>query len=230
LATVYPANQARAAAFTAQPRRDFEKVYRNALRHSRLVRLLRIGVPAAIAAALLAIIVANYLPSLGGFRLPGDLGKLVIRGSKITMEQPKIAGYTSDGRAYAFTAEAAAQDINKPDILELQRVHSSVQMTDGSTVELTAPRGSYDLKHELLTLNDDIVVVSSTGYAARLTEALVDTRNGSVVSEKPVAVKLLNGVLTAKRLDIVDNGDVVRFGGGVSMTMNPDQPDTAKRP
>ena len=37
-----------------------------------------------------------------------------------------------------------------------------------------------------------------------------------MVSDKPVWVKLLNGVLNAKRLEIVDNGDVIRFDGGVT--------------
>jgi hypothetical protein len=32
---------------------------------------------------------------------------------------------------------------------------------------------------------------------------------------------MLQGVLNANRLDIVENGSVVRFGGGVSMTLQP---------
>jgi hypothetical protein len=34
-------------------------------------------------------------------------------------------------------------------------------------------------------------------------------------------VKLLNGFLDAKRLEVVDNGAVLRFGGGVAMTLHP---------
>jgi lipopolysaccharide export system protein LptC len=43
------------------------------------------------------------------------------------------------------------------------------------------------------------------------------------VSEKPVWVKLINGVLTANRLDVVDGGKLIRFSEGVSMTIKPDQ-------
>ena len=50
------------------------------------MRLLRIGVPIGIAALLLTVVVIDYMPPIGGFRLPGDLGKLVIHGTKITME------------------------------------------------------------------------------------------------------------------------------------------------
>jgi hypothetical protein len=36
-------------------------------------------------------------------------------------------------------------------------------------------------------------------------------------------VKLTNGVINAKQLEIRDNGDVIRFGGGVTMIVQPEQ-------
>jgi lipopolysaccharide export system protein LptC len=47
--------------------------------------------------------------------------------------------------------------------------------------------------------------------------------SGNVVSNKPVKVKLLNGFLDAKRMEISDNGNVIHFDGGVSMVLHPDQ-------
>ncbi len=177
--------------------------------------------PAGIAAVLLMVVIANYAP-IDSFRLPGELGKLVIKGTKITMQRPRLDGFTSDARPYEFTANDAAQDISKPDFMELQQPRGRMRMQDKSTVDMSAKSGTYDMKSEMLTLQDDIRLVSSTGYKARLSEAVVDLRKGDVVSEKPVWVKLLNGVLNAKRLEVVDNGSVMRFGGGVAMTLEPD--------
>jgi lipopolysaccharide export system protein LptC len=221
LATAYPAD-APEAAFPASERGDTQVVYRSALRHSRHVRWLRAGVLISIAGVLLGVVVANYLPSLGEIRLPGEVGKLVIKGTKITMQAPKLNGYTSDARPYEFTANAAAQDITKPDFVELERIHAKIGMADKSTVEMTAPSGLYDMKGNTLTLNDDIALASSTGYAARLTEALVDMKTGNVVSNQPVKVKLLNGLLNGKRMEITEKGDVIRFEG-VTMTLQPDK-------
>ena len=226
MTTAYPADAARDAAFPASARGDIELSYRSALRHSRHVRWLRFAVLASIAAVLLGVVAANYLPTLGEIRLPGDLGKLVIKGTKITMQAPKLTGYTSDARPYEFTADAAAQDINKPDLVELEQIHAKMGMEDKSTVEMTAPSGIYDMKANTLTLNDDIALASSTGYAARLTEALVDMKSGNVVSNQPVKVKLLNGFLDAKRMEVVDKGDIIRFEGGVAMTLRPDKANT----
>ena len=191
------------------------------MRHSRLVRWLRICVPAGIVAALLTMVVSNYVQtnSLG---LPGDIGKLVIKGSKITMEQPRLAGFTAAARPYAFTAKAAAQEIANPDLMELQQIQASVEMDDSSKVAIASNAGIYDLKADVLTLTDDVHLVSSTGYEVRLSRALINVHKGDVVSEKPVWVKLLNGFINAERLEISDSGGLIRFGGGVTMTLYPD--------
>lgn len=229
MTTAYPADAAPDAAFAAMS--DTDSRYRAAQRHSRLVRTLRVIVLAGIGAVLLGVMAANFMPSVGAIRLPGEIGKLVIKGTKITMQAPKLTGYTSDSRPYEFTADTAAQDINKPDLVELQKLHARLQMEDKSTVEMTAPTGTYDMKADKLVLEEDIALASSTGYAARLNEAIVDMHSGNVVSNKPVKVKLLNGFLDAKRLEITENGAVIRFDGGVSMTLHPDQdPDKAKTP
>ncbi len=55
-------------------------------------------------------------------------------------------------------------------------------------------------------LNDNIHLVSSTGYEARLSQAVVDMNKGNVVSDTPVWVKLLDGDLNAKRLEIDRQG------------------------
>jgi lipopolysaccharide export system protein LptC len=76
----------------------------------------------------------------------------------------------------------------------------------------------------MLTLTREIVLVSSTGYQARLDEATMDIQKGYIVSKKPVEVLMLNGTLSAKRLEIMDNGALARFDGGVAMTLKPNAP------
>lgn len=226
MSIAYPVGVASGAGLATCSRGDIGRTYRAARRHSRYVRLLRLGVPAGILAMLFMVVAANYMPPIGGLRLPGELGKLVIKGTKITMQQPRLTGFTNDSRAYEFTANAAAQDITKPDLVELHAPHAKIQMQDKSTVTMSAVSGVYNMKSEMLTLNDDIDLVSSIGYEGRLSEASIDVRKGSVVSEKPVTVKLLNGFLNAQRLEVVDNGAMVRFGGGVAMTILPDKSPT----
>lgn len=193
------------------------------MRHSRYVHWLRIGVPAALAAALLVVVGANYMPTVGRLRLPGELGQIVIKGTKVTMQQPRLTGFTVDLRPYEFTASSAEQDITKPNLMELNNIQAKMEMEDKSTVNLSSPFGTYDMKTEMLNLIDNVHLTSSTGYEARLNDAAVDVHKGIVVSEKPVWVKLKNGVINAKRLEVRDSGDIIRFGGGVTMIVQPEQ-------
>ena len=218
MAITYPEHGAKALA--TKPRSDFERNYRSAQRHSRRVRLLRISVPAGIAGLLFMVVAMNYMPPIGGFRLPGELGNLVIHGTKITMESPRLTGFTSNSRAYEFSANAAAQDMTKPDLVELQKLHAKMQMEDKSTVEMSAVSGLYNVKTEILTLNENIELQSSTGYSGHLSEAVIDVKKGTVASDKPVQVNMLNGSLNAQHLDIAENGSVLRFTG-VQMTLLP---------
>jgi lipopolysaccharide export system protein LptC len=160
-------------------------------------------------------------------RLPINIDNLVVSGTKVTMEQPHLSGFTSDARAYELTADTAAQDMTKPDMVELRNIRAKVEMQDKSMMELTAINGFYDSKGETLRLDRDIRL-NTSGYRARLSEAMIDIRKGNVVSEHPVEVKMLQGTLNANRLDIVDSGEVVRFHDGVVMDMmlNPPAPKT----
>ena len=134
-------------------------------------------------------------------RLPINIDNLVVSGTKVTMEQPHLSGFTSDARAYELTADTAAQDMTKPDMVELRNIRAKVEMQDKSMMELTAINGLYDSKGETLRLDRDIRL-NTSGYRARLSEAIIDIRKGNVVSEHPVEVKMLQGTLNANRLDI----------------------------
>ena len=204
---------------------DGDRQFRAATRHSRRVRLLRWAIPLSILVMFGMIIFATWFNPLRMLaKLPIDPGKLLISGTKITMEAPKLAGFTRDARPYEFTARAAAQDLTKPDVLELRDIRAKIEMQDKAQVEMTAVSGLYNTKSDLMTLTDDIRLSSSAGYSGRLTEAVVDVSKGNIVSEHPVEVNLLHGTLNANRLEVVDNGAIIRFDGGVSMNMMMNSP------
>jgi lipopolysaccharide export system protein LptC len=209
-----------ARAYWTTSRGDSERAFRAARRHSRVVRALRIAIPAFVGVVVVVVVLATYFNPLRMLsKLPVNVGDLVISGSKITMESPRLSGFTRDARAYELTADAAAQDLTKPDIIELHNIHAKVQMQDKSTVRLSALKGIYDSKGETLKLDRDIVLNSTSGYEGRLSEATVDIRKGNVLSEHPVELEMLQGTLNANRLQIFDSGDRILFDNGVRMTL-----------
>ena len=99
-----------------------------------------------------------------------------------------------------------------------------MELQDDATVETTANNGLYNTKTELLTLSDNVLVTSSNGYEAVLSEAVIDMHAGKIVSEKPVLVKTSTLNINANRLEVLDRGDVMRFERGVTVLMLPEEP------
>ena len=209
-----------ARAYWTMGRGDSNRAFRSARRHSRAIRILRVAIPIVVILGFTGVFLIVYFNPLRMLaKLPIDIGNLVVAGTKITMEKPHLSGFTHDARAYELSADAAKQDLTKPDLIELNNLHAKVQMQDKSTVQISAATGLYDNKAETIKLDRDIVLTSSAGYTGRLSEAMVDIRNGHVVSKHPVEIKMLQGTLNANRLELVDSGALVRFDGGVNMTV-----------
>ena len=197
-----------------------------AARHSRMVRALRIAVPAAVILAMMGVVAVSIFNPFRMLlpKLPVDMGNLVVSGTKVTMESPHLSGFSTDQRPYEVWAKAAIQDLADPDHLELMVPRAKVVMEDKSTVTMDARTSYYDSKQQLLDLRKDIFLQSSTGYEARLSQAYIDINKGTVTSDEHVDVKLLNGTLTSDKLRILNSGEVVRFEGNVVMNLIMDSP------
>jgi lipopolysaccharide export system protein LptC len=174
-----------------------------------------------VTVVVLYLLAAIFNPFSALSNLP-SIAKMVISGTRITMDAPRLAGYTRDGRSYELTAAAAAQDLKKPQFIELKGIRAKVEMRDGNVVTVTADNGIYDTKAETVILRDNILVNTSNGTEARLSEAAMDMRKGHVLTDKPVEILLPNGRLDAQQMEVTEAGAVTHFRGGVSMVLRPE--------
>jgi len=206
----------------ARERAKDARVFRAALRHSRFVRFLRIGIPAFVIVGALFVVLSVYVlnPLRHLAKLP-SIGGLVVSGTSITMQQPRMAGYTQDRRPYVVTARAATQDVTKPETFQLQDLNATMEFKDAGKLVLTARTGLFESKFDRLTLQDDILV-NSANYQAKLSEAVVNVRTNHMVSEHPVEVVMRQGTINANRLEVTNGGELIRFEGGVTMVLVPE--------
>jgi lipopolysaccharide export system protein LptC len=173
-----------------------------AARHSRIVRVLRVAVPAAVVLSMAAIILVSIFNPFRMLlpKLPIEMDNLVVSGTKITMESPHMSGYTPDQRPYEVWAKTATQDVTDPDHVDLRTLRAKLLMEDQSTVTLDALNGLMDNKQQLLDLHKDIYLQTSTGYEAWLSQAFVDMAKGTVTSDEHVDVKWADGTVSSDRL------------------------------
>jgi lipopolysaccharide export system protein LptC len=201
-----------------------------AARHSRIVRVLRVAVPAAVVLSMAAIVLVSVFNPFRMLlpKLPVDMENLVVSGTKITMESPHMSGYTPDRRPYEVWAKTATQDVTDPDHVELKTLRAKVLTEDQSIVTLDALTGMMDTKQQLLDLHKDIYLQTSTGYEAWLSQAFVDMAKNTVTSDEHVDVKWADGTISSDKLKIFNGGETVRFEGHVVMNIDKLPPPTAE--
>jgi lipopolysaccharide export system protein LptC len=203
-------------------RGDPERAFRAARRHSRLVRFLRVALPIAVILFLAIFGLWTWFnPMRLLLRIPDIGGELVISGTKITMQSPRVSGFTRDGRPYELSARAAAQDSTQPDVVELAELYAKFQTADSATTEIVAPNGTFNSKKELLELGKETVVTSTGGYKVLLDRPVIDIRAQQLTTSYPVKVETTQGDLRANSMQLLDSGSVVRFEGVTMTITNP---------
>jgi lipopolysaccharide export system protein LptC len=214
-------------AFSATNLTRGERLFRRAARHSRFIRVLRVAIPVTVVAVLGLIVAAAYF---NPFKTPANLaldkGKPVVSGTKVAMEQPRLTGFTSDMLPYELTAQLASHDLRQPGVLELKDLKAQIRTKDQGTITISAESGFYTVKADQLRLVDNILVKSSLDYEARLQEAVVDMKKGTIVSERRVATRFPKGTIEANHLNVSDGGSVVVFSQGVETILILDTPQT----
>lgn len=204
-----------------------ESAFRAARSHSRLVRFLKIAVPAAaFAGAATFVFFAWFNP----FRPP----IIQVEGSDksssdglLEVKLPHLTGSNNRGQKYDVTSSAGTQKVTAPGVVSLTDLNAVISAVDSSKATLTAKSGVFDSNAQVLTLQDNVRVQSTKGYDAALKSGTIDFKSSTVNSTEPVTVNLSNGTISANSLTIVQGGSKITFKGGVSASFKtPLKPET----
>ncbi len=203
-----------AAAFSAPRPPDFQQAQRHSARVRWIRRLLPLGIVAAVVILGAGSLLARLQVKLD---LPFDIGHLTLSGSRLTMELPKLSGFTDDNRGYSVTAKTATQDLTRPDVIDLSDIDARLEMADKGWTTIAAKTGSIDTKTQFIRLDDGVDLAMKGGYGGHLRNAEVDVKAGTIVSREPVTFTYLDGKLVADRLTVSDRGEKALFEGNVQL-------------
>jgi lipopolysaccharide export system protein LptC len=147
---------------------------------------------------------------------PGGLtAGLSIQDRKVVMDKPRLSGFKRDGSAYEMNAEKAIQDLKNPNLVEMLRLSARIQQGAQGWTNLSGDSGFYDSKIERLDVRGNVRVKTENGTEALLQDALIEFKAGTVVTEKPVEVKMNIGRVSSDRMQVLDNGRKFAFDGRV---------------
>ncbi|CEJ16075.1 Lipopolysaccharide-assembly, LptC-related [bacterium YEK0313] len=201
------------------------EAFRAAYRHSRRVRRLRIVVP--VTAALLVAVVSaiSWWDPFRALNLPVSIGALSLSGSKVTMEAPRLTGYTTDNRFYRVTATRAEHDVAHSNVVGLSAIDAEMELEGGGMARVVSSSGVLDTKSGVVQLTADVTVTTTNGQEGRVRTAVVDTRAGTISATGPVFLSSPRGEVSGDRMQISENGKVILLEGSVRGNFTPEPPD-----
>jgi len=221
--------QADAPALGASTANMRARAFRQARRHSLIVRTLRLALPVGSIA-----IMAYYALTLGvSWRLgPGRLnvGEVQMTADDLTMKNPSYFGLTKEGGRYEVRAKKAVVEFNKDAPIKLVDVDGDLMQANGVVTNLKAKHGLLDNAKSELELFDGIEIEASNGLKARLARAKVFNKEHRVVSKHPVEVDMPTGRVRGASMTMRTDTKETTFVGDVTAHLKAATPVGATAP
>jgi lipopolysaccharide export system protein LptC len=189
----------------------------------RLVVLLRVALPLAALLLIALVVVWPHFQDQdrAGFALnPASVDPREVE--QLTMVKPRFVGRDSKEEPYTLTAISATQDHPGADLIHLDHPQADITLSGGSWAIVTALKGTYAQKDQILDLEGDIAVFHDSGYEFHTQKAEVDLAHNTINGVVPVTGQGPGGTIEAENgFTILDNGGTVLFHGPAKTTLNP---------
>lgn len=206
------------------------RAFRRARRHSRLVQILRIGLPITAVG-----LVAYYALTLGVSWQFGagrlNVGEIQLTADDMTMKNPKYFGLTKDGGSYEVRAKKAIVEFNKEAPIKLIDIDGDLLQPNNVVTKLKAKHGLLDNAKNELELYDGIEIDATNGLKARMTRAMVYSKEHRVVSKEPVDLTMPAGRVQGSAMTLRTDTREATFVGDVrTHLVSTAQPGAQARP
>lgn len=196
-----------------------EDQYAKALANTRLVKILKIGLPILGVSIILGFSAVSYLNRV----LPEGLviSSSTIEDGKIVMNEPVLAGQNGQDQPYRMKALRAIQDIGNSSVVTLEEIEAQFPLGDGQEAILIAEQGVFDQTAETLVFEKPLQITTSSGMTAKFPSAQYDVGQGNFVSEGAVDINLNGAQINADKITMTNNGQLVSLEHNVKMIVSP---------
>lgn len=187
-------------------------------RRSRLIRGLRIVLPAIIAVIVISLAgMVTYNSLTGAPDAPEEAD------APIRLVNPRFMGRDAQGRSFVITANSAVRDEDDYQRVVLDRPAMVLDGEGLSPMRLSAQSGVFHEGDGLLRLQGD-VSLNDQDAAFDTASAVFDTATGVLEGEGLITGAGPLGEIRAKSYGVYDKGQRMVFKGGVSGTITPKSP------
>jgi len=190
----------------ADPRRaDFERWRRR----SRLVRTLRVVLPATI-----ALIFAGLMGSVAWSTFNAQPRSAKAGDEPIRLTNPRFIGRDDKGRSFVLTAESAVRDRLDYQRVILKKPALVLDEKGPDEMRINGADGIFHEQNGKLELSNGVRMADSKN-AFDTAASLFDTKTGEVVGSGPIQGAGGLGEIRAESYGVYGKGDRMVFKGGV---------------
>ena len=193
--------------------------------HSRVVGVLKVGLPLVALGLLASIFLVQTDDTLGG-GLVFSRGDIDALGDGLRITNPTFTGTTAGQDRFRFTAALVEPDAAPPERARITTLAGEVALHNGPVVELEADTGDLHIPTERLDLAGNVRIRTSEGYRMNSEQATLDLQAGSLVAGNAVETtgplgRIDSGSLTVE--PAAESGEARRFsfGNGVRLVYDP---------
>jgi lipopolysaccharide export system protein LptC len=186
-----------------------------ARRHTARVAKMRRWIVWGVGAIVALVLVGGAARALRYLPMDLNFAHVALKGTRITIETPRLVGYRKDGRPYEIKARLGVQDIAKPDRFELEGLAVRIENSDDNSVRMTAEKGFYDAKNDHAELGGGVQIRDDRNFDMRLDSAAMDFKVSRMTSDKPVTLKFAGGEVNAQGVEFAHKERRATFAGGV---------------
>lgn len=183
-------------------------------RHDRLVRTLKIALPAMVG-VIGAVFLTLPLTKQAEVSFILDKKDVATAPERMKIEAARYTGTDNKGQPFELIADRAIQQSSDVAVVDVAGMRARLGLAQGpATVQ--ALRGRYDLDRQQVSVNGPVRVSGPEGEQLLTRDVLVDLRQRQVRSTGPISGRMPVGSFSAQSLSADLGTRQVALSGGVS--------------
>ena len=187
--------------------------------HDKLVSLLAKALPMGVG-VIAALMVVTPLSPRGEISFLLDRTKVAVINERLSVDNAMYRGTDAQGRPFSLTAGDAVQKSQAEGIVRLSDLVARILLRDGPA-SVQAPAGQYDIRQEVVSVPDGVVVTAADGYRMVANGVSVDLPEKTLVGSGGVSGAVPAGTFSANTLRADLDARIVLLDGNARLNMVP---------
>ena len=166
--------------------------------HDRVVKTLKLGLPALIG-VVLAFLFFAPLEDKQEVSFLLDKNKVQTAPERLRIAAAQYRGQDNEGRPFVLSARSAVQQTSANPIVEISDMNARMQLQSGPA-RIDAGHARYNMDTDHVEVVGPIQFAAADGYRMGTRDVDVDLRNNTMTSRGPVEGQMPLGTFTAGKL------------------------------